>query len=293
MTCEHCGQALSPAADSDASPSAGESGPNEAGRAKQDPPQKSSKKWLWLAALPLAFILWLLIHQLTKSPPPPPPLPAEKAYGKEDFYKTLMSEFHEVNQARHYFRAAGMLRLANESGMAPESSRFLPVAENYARALERFQHAQKVMEEMPRVDSEKAELCRRDFVGILDRYASATDIFNEHAKSLYQGKPDLAKMAPLTDAQAKYEIAEQLMSAFLMEGCKGELFKFIQGRNQGEKRIAYATYKNFYDERFATLQSVVQSNFGYMPPAESAPASQPAAESLPGSAPAPALEGMP
>lgn len=227
------------------------------------PKKKNNNASTWAICIALAFIILLIIQQFKKEPPVNPPPPVSDVNVEASFFNIISGEIAELNRARYYFRAAGMLRLANESTGMPESARYQPVAENYAKALEHFKHVKKVMEEAPRIDNASAAPCRKAFAEIADRYATSADIFNEYAKNLNKDETDRAERAPLTDAQAKYEIADQLMSAFLMEGCKGEYFKFIQGRSEAEKKQAYSNYQNFYGDRFPAIQSTIQNYFAY------------------------------
>lgn len=229
----------------------------------QDSPKKKNNVGTWAIYIALAFVIILIIQQFKKEPPVNPPPPVSDVNVEASFFNIISGEIAELNRARYYFRAAGMLRLANESTGMPESARYQPVAENYAKALEHFKHVKKVMEEAPRIDNASAAPCRKAFAEIADRYATSADIFNEYAKNLNKDETDRAERAPLTDAQAKYEIADQLMSAFLMEGCKGEYFKFIQGRSEAEKKQAYSNYQNFYGDRFPAIQSTIQNYFAY------------------------------
>lgn len=259
--CEHCGKEVNE---------------NKENNDKQEEdntiPPKKNRMVTWMIALALAIIILLIIREFRKEPPITPPPAAMNVNLKADFFNTLSKGISELNQGRYYFRAAGMLRLANEATPSPESNRYQPVAENYAKAWEHFSHAKKAIDEAPRIDNPKAELCRKNFVEIADKYATASGIFNEYAKDLSKNEAARAERAPLTDAQAKYEIADQLMSAFLMEGCKGEYFSFVKTRNQNEKKSILEAYQNFYGDRFPAIQSNVQEFFSYQAITESGPA---------------------
>lgn len=241
---------------------------------------------LWLSLILLVPLCWY-VYQLRIKPlfHKIPPATVQNSDSSE-FFRIIIKEIQETDLARYHFGEARKIILSNESSGNFDAEQYFPAAENFARSLERFKHTRQVIEGLTHLENEKSKSCKNNLAEILEKYIDATNIFNEYAKDLSQGKLEQAQHVPLTDGKAKYEIADQLMSAFLLDGCKGSFFTFLKTAAYEDKRLAFVAYKSFYQEKFPSFQYIIESLMNYKTPPESLPISRPftkstSAESLP------------
>lgn len=234
---------------------------------------------LWLSLILLVPICWYVYQQRIKPLFHKTPAATVQNSDSAEFFRIIIKEIQETDLARYYFGEARKIILSNESSGNFEAERYLPAAENFARSLERFKHTRQVIEGLPHLENEKSRSCKNNFSEILEKYIDATNIFNEYAKDLSQKKLEEAQHEPLTDGKAKYEIADQLMSAFLLEGCKGSFFVFLKTASFEDKRLSFVAYKSFYQEKFPSFQYIIEWLMNYKSPPESLPTSRPLAES--------------
>jgi len=234
--------------------------PDTKEKKSSEKPQRSKKERKFSFFIPVALaglVLIFLFHYFWRSPAPE--APASAFSPSESFFTMLRKEIQEVGEAKSYFRWAQNIQGSETlpSGLSTSNaypSDFLNAAQNYARAFERYSHAKQVMESIKKGDLvENDEACKKSFVQILEKYIAATEIFKENAKELYQRKEkgEEEKEDPIiTDAHAKYELAEQLMSRFLLEGCQGQFFKYVKSKDAAQKKLAFLAYQNFFLENF-------------------------------------------
>lgn len=228
-----------------------------------DPSSEKTKKqtFPWKYLIVFGAILFIFLASVLKNrlvpnlPKPPQSLPAVS----DEFFTTLREEIQEVGEAKSYYKLA--------EGMKGEGG-FLKAAENYARAFERFKHAKKVMQDLEELNfPENKEECRKAFVDAVGKYVDASEILNENAKALYEDPAKMAQATSVTDARAKYEMGEKLMSKFLMEACKGEFFKFVS-KSDSEKPLVYKAYRDFFLENFESQRNSLEMLLDYRPPSE-------------------------
>lgn len=99
------------------------------------------------------------------------------------------------------------------------------------------------------------------------KYVDASEMLNENAKAIYEDPAKSTRAASLTDARAKYEMGEKLMSKFLMEGCEGDFFKYVS-KTDSEKPLVYKAYQDFFSENFEARRNSLEMLLEYKPPSQ-------------------------
>jgi hypothetical protein len=228
-----------------------------------------------LIVIGLAFIFYK-----RKAPPPPPPQPVSTSNiiepKPEELFDSLRERIEEIGDGKKYYKAGLMIMNTGEmpvsSTPSPESApspRNSKMAENFARALEHFKHAKEAVGNIE-IKNPGEEDCRKAFVDADEKYMEAAKIFNDAAKAL-NTDPDAKKWEMgLSDAKAKYEMGEELMSSFLMDGCKGAYFQFMITKSQPERAAVFNAYRNFFAENFSSQRTKVELLFFYNAPPENA-----------------------
>jgi hypothetical protein len=272
-----------------ASPSEKEN-PDEEKETKEESSDESPKSGLNNTRLPwvififfgLIFLGGLFYYFWDRSPPPPATLPPPQATKtSDDFFMAFREAIQETADGKSYYGAAQGLMAWDESGIPSTMPTTLPTetsnapqlskaAENYAKAVEHFRHARQLVEntQLDRTE-EDLETCKKNFTQTIDRYADAADTLNQISKSLRDGTASKEQLVSATDAKAKYETADQILSKSLMEGCGGEFFKFVKSKNNMEKSLIYTAYKNFFGGNFEPQRSIIELLLNYKPPSES------------------------
>jgi hypothetical protein len=134
----------------------------------------------------------------------------------------------------------------------------LKAAENYARAKERFKYAQQLMDNLSLKTGDNREACRQSFRQILDRYIGASDIFSQNARELSQGEADSKNQSSAIDGKAKFEMADQLMMKFLIEGCNGNFFDAVSEKSEQEKQAVLMSYQSILLENFEPQKAALE-----------------------------------
>jgi tetratricopeptide (TPR) repeat protein len=293
-SCEHCGKKISFAPspkeeiekkrnssqeETDKKPSISTE-TKEKKSSSQPTPDKVKFPGILVIVFGFLILLIILFYYFKSSPPPVPPPPSESfSVESKTFFTVFREAIEEVGNAKSYYQMAQNITAPNQNAqpttMPTETSgasKYLTAAENYARAIEHFKHAKQIMENIENTSLDVNEKeCRRAFNQAVEKYVSASEIFNDYSKSYYLGNVSKADYSLITDAQPKYEVAEQSMSKILMEGCQGNFFRFVRLSPDSTKNLAYVTYKKFFLEKFEAQRRAIEMLFNYQPPLENLP----------------------
>ena len=96
----------------------------------------------------------------------------------------------------------------------------------------------------------------------MDKYQSTAKLYNDYAKAKYQeSNQDLEKFA-LSDANARWALAEKLMNDFLVKGCEGGIFRYLKDQTPEMRSAVLGQYKNFLGDEYKVYQVQLESQLG-------------------------------
>jgi len=235
----------------------------------------------WIAgAVILALVGYALYARFREEEPPPPP---RKTFtvAASDFYLAYLESVESVAKAKAlFYRGRGLLggkaETLPESAGSQEASPLFQAAESFALAMEQIEHAEDLLKTdtvgLKPHERECRELLREN----LEKYRAAVKIFNEYAKAQYQESEAKAEKFALSDGNAKWTMAETLMSKYLGEGCQGEFFIHVQDQKPEFRRRAMQAYRDFYGDGFEGQRTMFSLLMAYPGPPEGPPLPSPA-----------------
>jgi len=282
MRCPHCGKNIQDASKTcqfcgEKIKAGSTSGDEQMGKSNSGASAKPPLKWPLILFLGVISIGALYYFFSDHSPSIPPADFSHTSDIGDPFYATFRESIQETGVAKKYFKEAQSMASAvtSPASMPSEtapSPQLLKAAENYAKAMERFKYAQQLMDNLKLKTDDDREPCRQSFRQILDRYHEASDIFSQNAKAASQGQADSKTQSAAVDAKAKYEMADQLMVKFLMDGCNGAVFKSVSEKSAAEKNAMFMAYQRVLLENFEPQKAALEKLFQAKAPPDIAPA---------------------
>lgn len=241
----------------------------EGGGGRKD--QKSSKLvfWIILAMVALAF-LFAVYRCQKKDPPPKPPAKMTISTNDESFYKAYLTSLDFLSKAKGaFYQGKKWLGGTAESQPESTSAESLPEspvfqsATQFALALEQFKYAEDLIKnsEAGRAKPELS-ICRSQYLEALDKYQSTARLYNDYAKAKYQGNNDQLEKFALSDANARWALAEKLMNDFLVKGCDGAIFRYLKDQTPEMRSLVLGQYRNFLGDNYVNYQAQLESQLG-------------------------------
>ena len=223
-----------------------------------------------LLALALAVIVFVFYQCQKKDPPPRPPAKLTVNVNDEAFYKAFITSLDYLTRAKDAFYQ-GQKRMEGAPESMPETastetmpqSPLFKAATQFASALEQFKYA----EDLIKGDNGgpvKAELvtCREQYLEAMEKYQSTAKLYNEHAKAKYQEENDKLEKFALSDANARWAMAEKLMSEFLMSGCEGDLFRYLKDQTPEVRSAVLSQYRNVLGSDYNKYRAQLEGQLG-------------------------------
>lgn len=185
------------------------------------------------------------------------------AVEQDPFFSAFREAFREVADGKTFFRLGQRILYgdATTGGLDP-SQRGAYAALNFARADEHFDVAAEKLKNLKNLETGHGE-CRDNLVLALDKFYEAAKLFGNYAKAYQEGSLRPGEDNNLTDAQAKFEIADKTMAQIMLEGCKGKFFQFIKTQKPPEIEKMYRVYHEFFAENFEPNRVAIQQLLGY------------------------------
>jgi hypothetical protein len=240
--------------------------------------------WI-LLALAMAVTVFVFYRCQKKEPGPNPPPQRIVDVNDEGFYKAFLSslDFLSKGKAAFYDGQKWMVG-APESRPETTSTETMPqsplfkAATQFAFALEQFKYG----EELIKGDNggpikDELKVCREQYLEALDRYQSTAKLYNDHAKAKYQESNDDIEKFALSDANARWALAEKLMSDFIVKGCEGDIFRYLKEQTPEMRSAVLAQYQKLLGSQYNTYRAQLEGQLGVAAaPASPAPTAVPA-----------------
>ncbi len=233
--------------------------------------KKSGKTLFWIfLALVLAVLIFILYRCQTENPPPrPPPQPTVNA-SDAGFYKAFLASLDYLARAKDaFYSGQKWMQGAPESVPEGASTETMPqspifkAATQFASSLEQFKYAEDLIKG-DNIGPLKTELsaCREQYLEALERYQSTAKLYNEQAKAKYQEASDKIEKFALSDANARWDLAEKLMSDFLVKGCDGGLFLYLKEQTPEMRSAVLAQYQKVLGSHYDGYRVQLEGQLG-------------------------------
>ena len=255
--------------------------------------KKSGSAVFWiLLALVLSVLTFILYRCQKEDAPQRPPAKMTVNINDESFYKAFITSMDFLSRGKSAFYE-GQKWMSGVPESLPEtaSTETLPqspvfkAATQFALALEQFKYAEDLIKSSDG-GPVKTELtaCRAQYLEALDKYQSTAKLYNDHAKAKYQENNDKLEKFALSDANARWALAEKLMSDFLVKGCEGDIFYYLKDQSPEMRGKVLAQYRDFLGTEYPKYQVQLEGELGVT---AANPSPQPTSVPAPSPPPAP------
>lgn len=236
----------------------------------------------WIAIAMALAVTGYLIYQQNYQDKPPEPVKKTYTVAAFNFYQAYQESVESLARAKLSF-AQGLALLGGTAETLPETattetraaSPLFRAAEHFALAMEQIEHARDLLKTDSVGLKPHEKVCRESLEDILKKYQEAVKIFNEYAKAQYQGSAAKSEKFALSDGNAKWDMADALMTKALAEGCEGDFFTHVQEQKPEFRRKVFESYRDFYGAGFEVQRLKFTALLGYSGPAETLPSPAP------------------
>jgi hypothetical protein len=233
--------------------------------------KKSGHALLWIfLALMLAVLVFILYRCQTKEPAPRPPAKLTVNVNDEGFYKAFLASLDYLVRAKEAFYS-GQKLMEGAPESVPETastetmaqSPLFKAATQFASALEQFKHAEDLIKgDNGGPTKTELNVCRDQYLEALEKYQSTAKLYNEHAKAKYQEASDKIEKFALSDANARWDLAEKLMSDFLVKGCDGDIFRYLKDQTPEMRSAVLAQYQKLLGSHYDSYRVQLEGQLG-------------------------------
>ena len=236
----------------------------------------------WIAIAIALAVTGYLIYQAKYRDKPPEPYKKTYTVAAFSFYQAYQESVEALARAKISF-AQGRALLGGTAETLPETasaetraaSPLFRAAEHFALAMEQIEHAREILKTDSVGLKPHEKICQETLEDILKKYQEAVKIFNEYAKAQYQGSEAKSEKFALSDGNAKWDMADALMTKALAEGCEGDFFAHVKEQKPEFRRKVFESYRDFYGAGFEEQRLRFISLLGYTPPPETLPSPAP------------------
>ena len=236
----------------------------------------------WLAIAIALTVTGYLIYQQKYLDKPPTPTKKTYTVAAFNFYQAFQESVEALARAKISF-AKGRALLGGNAETLPESasaqtqaaSPLFKAAEHFALAMEQIEHGEDLLKTDSVGLKPHERLCRDSLEDIFKKYQEAVKIFNEYAKAQYQGSEAKSEKFALSDGNAKWDMADALMTKAMMDGCEGDFFLHVQEQKPEFRRKVYESYRAFYGAGFEQQRLKFSALLGYSGSPETLPSPVP------------------
>lgn len=233
--------------------------------------QSKSPTWIIiLLFLTGALVLGYFFVKPKNSEEPPPPMEPPQVFSGEQraFFDGYLNAVEKIGEARKFF-SQGQSLYQNPNSPTPESqpetqedppspetapsngSPLLQATEKYSLALEYFKTAGQILEKVEFSQMKpEVETCQNKLQLSLENYIGSSTMFLDLAKKRYAGEQTPEETVNLSEAKAKFVVAEDLLKEGLVDGCGNKIYEYWIKYSQGDgKGRASRTFEMLYSDQ--------------------------------------------